>query len=179
MKRRIRKTLQKKYDLRADDKVQFAYFPDQKVKPLGDIGIVTTPPQFNREIEEVDSIVKSLSSRHVSSQDVIKDLFHEKGWEKDYVFFPEEGLWSFDAYKNGVAVEILGKHIDEIYKDCFKFLLAFKAKKVKIGVIVIPHRKVLDERPDAVIVDSVLHRFSPVLQDYRLWIYRASYSVES
>lgn len=178
-KRRVRKRLQKKYDLRADDVTRFAYFPDQKVKPCGDFGIVSTPPQFNKEIEEVESIIRSFRPKRIPPQDAVKDLFQQNAWEIDYRFFPEEGFWNFDAYKNGVAVEVLGEDVDEVYKDCFKFLLAFKAKKVKIGVIVVPHRKDSSKRPDAISIDAILHRFSPVLQDYGLWIFRASYFVDS
>ena len=178
-KRRVRKKLKEKYDLKANDVIQFAYFPDQKVKPFSDFGIVSTPPQFNTEIEEVESIIRHLRPKHFPSQEAIKGLFQKTGWEIDYKFFPEEGFWNFDAYKNGVAVEVLGEDIDELYKDCFKFLLAYKANRVKIGVIVVPHRKHSSEHPDAISVDAILHRFSPVLQDYRLWIFRASYFVRS
>ena len=178
-KRRIRKKLRDKYDLRANEAIQFAFFPDQKVRPFGDFGIVSTPPQFNNEIEEVESIIRSFRPKHTPSQEAIKNLFRKNGWEIDYRFMSEEGFWTFDAYKNGLAVEVLGENVDEIYKDCFKFLLAFKANQVKIGVIIVPHRKKSSERPDAISVDAILHRFSPVLQDYRLWIFRASFFVHS
>ncbi len=95
------------------------------------------------------------------------------------MFFPEIGSWSFDVYKNDVAVEVLGENIDEIYKDCFKFLLAFKEKKVKTGVIIVPHQKYMPKHFDAISVDAILERFSSVLQDYGLWIIRASYFTDS
>lgn len=168
--------MKKKYDLYADG-AYFAWFPDQKVKPFGDFGVVSTPPQFNKEVEEVESIIKHFRPRHLPSQNKVKELFHQSEWEIDYVFFPEEGFWNFDAYKNGVAVEILGRHVDEVYKDCFKFLLAYRAKETGIGVIIVLHEHESSERPDAVSVDAILHRFSPVLQEYGLWILRASYSL--
>lgn len=177
-KRRVRRALRKKYDL-SPNSAYFAWFPDQKVKPCGDFGIIPTPPHSNKEIEEVKSIIGSFRPTHLPSQDALKDLFWQNGWGKDYKFFHEEGLWNFDTYKNGVAVEVLGAHVDEVYKDCFKFLLAFKAKETKIGVIVVPHQTESSERPDAISVDAILHRFSLVLQDYGLWIFRASYSVDS
>jgi hypothetical protein len=177
-KRRVRRILREKYDL-SPDGAHFKWFPDQKVKPCGDFGIISTPPSSNKEIEEVISVIKSFRPKHFPSQDVVKGLFRKSGWEIDYKFFPEEGLWNFDAYKNGVAVEVLGKHIDEVYKDCFKFLLAYRAKETEIGVIVVPRQTKPSERPDAISVDAILHRLSPVLQDYGLWIFRASYSMDS
>jgi len=121
LKRRVRKKLREKYDLKANDTIQFAYFPDQKIKPFGDFGVVSTPPQFNNEIEEVESIIRTLRPKHIASQEALKDLFRKNDWKIDHRFLPEEGFWNFDAYKNGVAVEVLGEDVDELYKDCFKF----------------------------------------------------------
>ena len=75
MKRRVRKRLREKYDLRADNVIPFAYFPDQKVKRAPDqtvkpfsVFFVSTPPQFNKEIEEVESIIRSFRPKNIPSQ---------------------------------------------------------------------------------------------------------------
>lgn len=125
------------------------------------------------------SRARSFRPKHIPSQGSVKNLFRQRGWKTDYVFFPEIGSWSFDAYKNDVAVEVLGENVYEIYKDCFKFLLAFKEKEVKTGVIIVPHQKYPPKRFDAISIDAILERFSPVLQDYGLWIFRASFFVGS
>jgi hypothetical protein len=177
LKRKIRKVLRDKYLLK-EDKAQFAYFPAQKAKRCGDYAIIPTPPQFHKEIDEIVSMIRSFKPKLAPSQDSIKKLFG-KGWRIDYKCSPEIGSWTFDAYKNDVAVEILGKNIDEIYKDCFKFLLAFKEGKIKFGIIIVPHKMYAHKRYDAISVDAILERFSPVLQDYGLWLMRASYIVAS
>jgi len=179
-KRRIKKVLQEKYNL-STSTAFFKLFPDRKPERRHHYAVFSLPPPltFDREIQEVKSIVESFKPNAVPPQDALKSLFRrEDGWRPDYRFFPQEGLWSFDAYKNRVAIEVLGENLDEVFKDCFKFLLAFKARKVRFGVIVVPHAKRSSKSPDAVSVDAILHRFSPVLQDYGLWILRASYSVQ-
>ena len=145
------------------------YYGEDAIILSDDYTVFSLPPPlaFNREIQEVKSIVESFKLNAVPPQDAVKSLFRrEDGWRPDYRFFPQEGFWSFDAYKNRVAIEVLGENLDEVFKDCFKFLLAFKAKKVRFGVIAVPHAKRSSKSPDAVSADAILHRFSPVLQDY-------------
>jgi len=179
--RKIRKVLKEKYDLSADDQAQFAWFPSQKGKPFEKNkpldSLTRHPSQFNKTVEEVKSILRSFKPEHILSQSAVKDLFKQKCWEIEYKFFRKEGLWSFDAYKDRVAVEVLGKNVDEVFKDCWKFLLAFWAKRIDVGVLVVPHRRNSSKYPDAISVDSILDRFDPVLKDDRLWILRASYFV--
>jgi len=166
-KRKIRKILKEKYDINPDALRQFAWFPGNSL-----------PPQRNVVVEEVMSILKSFKPRHLPSQNTVKDLFRQqKSWKMDFRFFKEEGLWSFDAYKDKVAVEVLGKNPDELFKDCFKFLLAFVEKKADIGVVIVPHRKYSRGFLDATSVDSILDRFDPVLRNYELRVLRASYCV--
>jgi hypothetical protein len=177
----MRKRLLGKYLLKEakEEEWHVAWFPARKGKRQDNVSRGLLPPQSNNEIDEIVSILK-LCKLDRPSQKSIKRLFlKRKGWKKDYKFFPEIGDWEFDAYKNGVAVEILGQNIDEIYKDCFKFLLAFKERGVRIGVIIVPYRKYPGKRFDATSVDLILERFSPVLQDYGLWILRVPYQIES
>jgi hypothetical protein len=171
----MRKRLLAKYLLKEAKKEEWhvAWFPAIKSKREGGMITGPLPPQSNREIDEVISLLKLELDR--PSQESIKKLLKEKGWMTDHEFFPEIGRWNFDAYKNGVAVEILGQNLDEIYKDCFKFLLASKEKGLTIGVIIVPYLKYPGKRFDATSVDLILERFSPVLQDYRLWILRVPY----
>jgi hypothetical protein len=162
-----------------EEKWHVAWFPARKPKhQCENVFTVPVPPQDNKEIDEIISTLKLYRPDHQPSQESIKRLFPKsKGWEKDYKFFPEIGDWEFDLYKNGVAVEILGQNIDEIYKDLFKFLLAFKESVVKIGVIITPYLKYSGKRFDSTSVDIILERFTPILQDYELWILRVSYQI--
>lgn len=58
--------------------MQFAYFPAQKVKPCGDFGIVSTPPQFHKETEEMFSLLRSFRPKHIPTQGSVKNLFKQK-----------------------------------------------------------------------------------------------------
>lgn len=176
-KRHIRRVLRKKYNVEIDG-AYFKWFPEKTPKRRGSIAIYPTPPSLVSEIDELKSLIEKYGQEFATSQEKAKVILHQNCWKTDYYFFKEEGLWNFDAYKKKVAVEILGRNIDEVFKDCMKFLLAFEKGRLRIGVIVVPYEKQSMKSPDAISVDAILHRFNSILAKHGLWILRASPSTD-
>lgn len=96
-----------------------------------------------RAIEEIGRDFGKLSSSLNSKS--VKEVFEIHHWE---VEVPVEGIskhdksgrWRYDAYKDGIAVEVELSSRSQIFKDALKFLIGQAVGQIDVGVIMIRNR---------------------------------------
>ncbi len=81
---------------------------------------------------EVKTVLRSI--RRVDHKE-IQEAFDGKGWLLEYRIFPEAS-WTWDAYKDGVAVSIELSLIDAVHRDFLRAILGKQRGELDVLVYV-------------------------------------------
>jgi len=95
---------------------------------------------------EIETILKTLEVEHgerktskskVLPHDVIQNAFIEAGWSNEQLVSSDTvRRHYFDLYKERVAIEIEFARNEFLYRDYFRFLLAYNKGMIDVGVII-------------------------------------------
>ena len=95
---------------------------------------------------EIETILKTLEVEHgerktskskVLPHDVIQNAFIEAGWSNEQLVSEDTvRRHYFDLYKERVAIEIEFARNEFLYRDYFRFLLAYNKGTIDVGVII-------------------------------------------
>ena len=95
---------------------------------------------------EIETILKTLEVEHgerktskskVLPHDVIQNAFIEAGWSNEQLVSEDTvRRHYFDLYKERVAIEIEFARNEFLYRDYFRFLLAYNKGMIDVGVII-------------------------------------------
>ena len=114
--------------------------------------------------KEIEDILNGLEVEHGERKgrksreqphDIIQKAFVEKGWSKETLISEDVAHKQFfDLYKEKVAVEIEFSRNEFLYRDYFRFLLAYNSGLIDVGVIITLDKKAKEQykydtvRPD-------------------------------
>jgi len=82
--------------------------------------------------QEIKDIVENI--KRVDHKEIQSD-FHKKGWETEKQIFPQ-AAWTWDAYKDKVAVSIELSLINAVHRDILRAMLAQKHGDLDVLVYV-------------------------------------------
>ena len=95
---------------------------------------------------EIETILKALEVEHgerktskskVLPHDVIQNAFIKAGWSNEQLVSEDTvRRHYFDLYKERVAIEIEFARNEFLYRDYFRFLLAYNKGMIDVGVII-------------------------------------------
>ena len=103
--------------------------------------IINSKADRLRELEEV---FEELPSMHPIDglHNLIRDNLERKGWNtEELVSKSLAKRQSFDAYRDRIALEIEFSRYEFVYRDYFRFLLAFNEGKIDVGVLIVHTEK--------------------------------------
>lgn len=126
--------------------------------------IYTTKNSHLQEIHEILNSVALADRRADVVNREIKEAFKSRNWSTEERVL-EDAAYRYDAYKDGVAVEVeLSLHA-YTYRDYMKFLIGQRVKKTDVGVLVIRHESIQMDVAQATFAraTSDLRIFSPIL----------------
>lgn len=86
-----------------------------------------------------------INSPRTSLTILLRREFASEGWENDSVFVEgKHHTQYFDFFKSRVAIEIEFSRYEFIYRDFIRFLAAYNANKIDVGVIITNTREGLN-----------------------------------
>ena len=114
--------------------------------------------------KEIEDILSGLKVEHGERKrkktpelphDIIQKAFVEKSWSKETLISKDVAHKQFfDLYKEKVAIEIEFSRNEFLYRDYFRFLLAYNTGLIDVGVIITLDKKAKEQyeydtvRPD-------------------------------
>ena len=129
--------------------------------------------------KEIEDILSRLEVEHGERKrkktpelphDIIQKAFVEKGWSKETLISKDVAHKQFfDLYKEKVAIEIEFSRNEFLYRDYFRFLLAYNTGLIDVGVIITLDKKAKEQyeydtvRPDLDYAADDFQWLKPVL----------------
>jgi len=95
--------------------------------------------EMRKEIEDVLEHANFKLGRNVrpTPSVILRDLFIQKRWQKEYKVSERSEYLRFDLFKNGVAIEIQLTDPSDCYNDYLKFLLAYNTERIEVGIEIV------------------------------------------
>ena len=120
---------------------------DERVTWLFTLSLGSRNYWWKKEIEEIGREFVQ-KSRGLDDK-WVKKVFRKHNWKVDE---PVEGIsisdkrgrWTYDAYKDKIAVEVELSSRSQVFKDAFKFLIGQAMSQVDVGVVMV--RRHLDKQ---------------------------------
>lgn len=89
---------------------------------------------------EICGVLGQLPSKHPVDKlhNLTRNYLESKGWNKEELVSPAlTKRQSFDNYRDRIAVEIEFSRYEFVYRDYFRFLLAYNEDKIDVGVLIV------------------------------------------
>ncbi|MFW9889137.1 MAG: BglII/BstYI family type II restriction endonuclease [Candidatus Thorarchaeota archaeon] len=90
--------------------------------------------------QEIETMLITLPDKHpvAGLHRKIQNALAQVGWSKEeLVSHSLKKVQSFDNYKDRIALEIELSRYEFVYRDYFRFLLAYNEDKIDIGVLIV------------------------------------------
>lgn len=100
--------------------------------------------EMRKEIEDIIKNANFRIGRNVkpTPAKILTKLFIEKKWQPEYSVSKKSKYLRFDLFKNKVAIEIQFADPSDCYNCYLKFLLAYNAERIDVGVIIVYDKSV-------------------------------------
>lgn len=111
------------------------------------------------EIKEIAESVTEINHKGIQS------LFKQRGWavKGEKVKVLEDSQFSYDAFKNKVAVEIELSLHGFLFRDYFKFLIGHYFNRIDVGVLFVRNTPYDVANPYFSLARKDIQRFTPLL----------------